>query len=57
MNQTKNENFLAGISDYYFYNPNKKPRDKRNQPPMWMKFKLHQKEWQDGWDYAKKQEI
>lgn len=48
-----NENFLTGISDYYFVNKNKKSKDKRNKPPLWMKFKLHQKEWQAGWDYAK----
>lgn len=53
MIQTKSENFLAGISDYYFNNPNKKSKDKRNHPPIWMKFKLHQKEWEAGWNYAK----
>jgi hypothetical protein len=54
MNLPKSENFLQGISDYYFSDTRK---DKRNKPPRWMQFKLHQKEWQDGWDYAKNQEI
>ena len=50
----KNENYLTGISDYYFSNTRK---DRRSKPPKWMKFKLHQKEWQAGWDYAKAQDI
>jgi len=49
----KSEYFLHGISDYYFSNTKK---DTRKVPPPWMTFKLHKKEWQDGWDYAKRQE-
>lgn len=52
----KSENFLNGISDFYFINRNRKSKDRRTSPPEWMKFKLHQKEWQAGWDYAKEQE-
>ena len=44
----RNENYLLGISDYFWY---------RNKHPVWMKFKLHQKEWKQGWEYAKKQDI
>ena len=43
----KSESYLTGISDYYFY---------RNKSPVWMKFKLHLKEWKEGWEWAKGQE-
>jgi hypothetical protein len=52
-----NENFLNGIADYYFINKVPKSKDRRTSPPLWMKFKLHQKEWKEGWEYAKKQDI
>lgn len=44
----KSENYLLGISDYYWY---------RNSPPKWMHFKLHLKEWKAGWEWAKLQDI
>lgn len=44
----RNENYLLGISDYFWY---------RNKHPVWLTFKLHQKEWKQGWDYAKLQDI
>lgn len=53
----RSENYLLGISDFFFVNSNKKSKDRRNSAPAWMKFKLHQKEWQEGWDYASKQTI
>ena len=52
----KSDNFLTGISDYYFINKRRKSKDRRNSPPLWMTFKLHQKEWKAGWDYAKEME-
>ena len=51
------ENFLTGIADYYFTSKSSKSKDKRLVPPLWMKFKLHQKEWKEGWAHAKKQDI
>jgi hypothetical protein len=54
MNTNKSENFLLGISDYFF---NDTKKDKRSSPPKWMKFKLHQKEWKEGYEYARTQEI
>jgi hypothetical protein len=48
MENKTTENHLLGISDYFWF---------RNKSPVWMKFKLHQREWQIGWDYAKKQDI
>lgn len=45
--ENKSENHLLGIHDYYFY---------RNKFPVWMKFKLHQKEWKEGWNWGKTQE-
>lgn len=54
---TKSDNFLTGISDYYFINSNKRSKDKRTAPPIWMKFKLHRKEWEAGWNYAKNLDI
>lgn len=47
MTANKTENHLLGISDYYWF---------RNKHPVWMKFKLHQKEWKEGHDWAKAQE-
>ena len=47
MQINKSENYLLGISDFYFF---------RNKHPVWLKFKLHQKEWKEGWTYAKEQE-
>ena len=53
----KSEWFLNGIADYYFINNNKKSKDKRNSPPLWMEFKLHINEWKAGWVYASQQEL
>ena len=48
----KSEFFIQGVSDYLFIPKGKK--DIRNKCPDWMmKFKLHQKEWQEGYNYAK----
>ena len=47
MKTNKSENYTLGISDYYWF---------RNKHPIWMKYKLHQKEWKEGWAYAKEQE-
>jgi len=51
------DNFLTGIADYYFVNPRKRSKDRRTSPPLWMTFKLHQKEWRAGYAYAKEQEL
>ena len=48
MKINKTENYLLGISDYFWF---------RNKPPIWMRFKLHVKEWKEGWAYAKRQDI
>jgi hypothetical protein len=47
MENMKSENYLLGISDYYFF---------RNKFPVWLKFKLHQREWKEGYNWAKQQE-
>lgn len=51
---TKSESFLTGVSDYYFKDTKK---DRRSAPPKWMTFKLHIKEWNEGWLFAKQQEL